>query len=55
MEEYAIPRVISKISYDCYNSGLMEKYRNREIYGAPLSCGIYMDREFFPDVLYIST
>jgi hypothetical protein len=50
-EIYAVPRVISLTEQDFLQSGLYEKYRDRNKYGVPLFCPFFMAEENIPPVL----
>ena len=50
-EHYAVPRVIALESKDFYESGLSEKFNNRDIYGTPFTCWIFMAEDKIPPIL----
>jgi len=51
LEHYAVPRVIAPNKKVFYDSGLIEKYRNRALYGVPHICSAYMAEDQRPPIL----
>jgi len=50
-EHYAVPRVIALNKKVFFDSGLIEKYRNRILYGVPYTCSAYMAEDQRPPIL----
>jgi hypothetical protein len=53
VKRYAIPRAISINKNMFYDSGLFEKYSDRDLYGTRLTCWVYMAEEHMPPILAI--
>ena len=50
-EHYAVPRVIALNKKIFFESGLMEKYQNRVLYGIFYTCTAYMAEDQSPPTL----
>jgi len=49
--DYAVPRVISPTMIEFYRSGLSDKYTDRDQYGEPFLCSLFISSENAPPVL----